>query len=175
MSLLLGGLLLFSSGCVHRVHVTPAPPAVSSASHTQSIQVLVPFLAIEGADHMPGIPLFEWPAQDLRNAAIDYIRSRHSFSSVGEEPADQTLIIKAWLTLRSRGRYHYRLRLEAAIGPQEKPPLASYMIEKEAIGSRVRWFTSSDQAPIAEAVQAAMDELLTRIETDPRVSQVTPR
>jgi hypothetical protein len=130
------------------------------------MQVLVPFLAVEGADHMPGIALLEWPAQDLRTAAIDYIQSRQTFASVGDRPADLTLTIKAWLTMRSRGNYRYSLRLESALGPSEKPPIKSYLVEKEAVGSSVRWITASDQTPIAEAVQAAMDDLLTQIEAD---------
>ena len=66
---------------------------------------------------MPGVALLEWPAQDLRTAAIDYIQSRQTFASVGEKLADLTLTVKAWLTMRSRGDYHYSLRLETALGP----------------------------------------------------------
>ena len=115
---------------------------------------------------MPGIALFEWPAQDLRSAAIDYIQSRRTFASVGDRPADLTLTVKAWLTMRSRGNYRYRLRLESALGPSEKPPIKSYLGEKETVGSSVRWITASDQTPIAEAVQAALDDLLSQIEAD---------
>jgi hypothetical protein len=164
--ILLSGLLLFSLGCVHRIHVIPAPQAVSSAAIPQSLQVIVPFLAIEGADHRQGIILLDWPVQDLRSAAIHYIQSRQTFTSVGEKPADLTLTIKAWLTMRSSGNYHYRLRLESALGRSDQLPTKSYLVEKEAIGSSVRWITASDQTPIAEAVQAALDDLLTQIEAD---------
>ncbi|MFI5223810.1 MAG: hypothetical protein ACHQX3_06125, partial [Nitrospirales bacterium] len=67
--IIFSGLLLLSLGCVHRIHVTPAPLAVSPTAIAQSLQVIVPFLALEGADHRPGIVLLEWPAQDLRSAA----------------------------------------------------------------------------------------------------------
>jgi hypothetical protein len=40
------------------------------------------------------------------------------------------------------------------------------MAEKETVGSNVRWVTASDQTPIAEAVQAALDDLLSQIEAD---------
>jgi hypothetical protein len=163
---LFSGLLLLSWGCVHRIHVTPAPPAVSPATIAQSLQVIVPFLALKGADHMPGVALLEWPAQDLRTAAIDYIQARQTFASVGDKPADLTLTIKAWLTMRSPNNYHYSLRLESALGPSEKPPIKSYLVEKETVGSSVRWITASDQTPIAEAVQAALDDLLSQIEAD---------
>lgn len=115
---------------------------------------------------MPGIALMEWPAEDLRAATIDYIQSRQTFASAGDKPADLTLTVNAWLTMRSRGNYRYRLRLESDLGPSDKPPIKSYLVEKEAMGSSVRWITSSDQDPIAEAVQAALDDLLTQIEAD---------
>ena len=124
---------------------------------------------------MPGIALFAWPAQDLRSAAIDYIQSRQSFASVSDKPADLTLTIKAWLTMRSRGNYRYSLRLESALGPSEKLPTKSYLVVKEAVGSSVRWVTSSDQTPIAEAVQAALDDLLSQIEADHLLYRNGPR
>ena len=124
---------------------------------------------------MPGIALLEWPAQDLRSAAIDYIQSRQTFASVGDRPADLTFTVKAWLTMRSRGNYRYSLRLESALGPSKKPPIKSYLVEKETVGSSVRWVTASDQTPIAEAVQAALDDLLSQIEADHLLYQNRPR
>ncbi len=126
----------------------------------------MPFLALEGADHMPGISMLEWPAKDLHAATIDYIQKRHTFTAVGEEPSSLILTIKAWMTMRSRGTYRYALRLESDLGPTDKAPTKSYLVQHEAEGSSVRWVTSSDQSPITEAVQAALDELLTRIEAD---------
>ncbi|MDP1946383.1 MAG: hypothetical protein Q8L77_02685 [Nitrospirota bacterium] len=166
MGCILSGLLLLSWGCGHRIHVNPAPPAVSPTLIPQSLSVVVPFLAMEGADHMPGIALLEWPAQDLRSATINYIQSRQTFASTGDKPADLTLTIKAWLTMRSRGNYRYSLRLESDLGPSDKPPIKSYLVEKEATGSSARWITSSEQGPIAEAAQATLDDLLTQIEAD---------
>jgi hypothetical protein len=160
------GLLLLSWGCVHRIHVSPVPPTVSPTAIAQSLQVIVPFLALEGADHRQGITLLEWPAQDLRTAAIDYIHARQTFASVGEQPADLTLTVKAWLMMRSQDNYYYRVHLESALGPSGKPPVKSYLAEKETMGSNVRWVTASDQTPIAEAVQAALDDLLSQIEAD---------
>lgn len=124
---------------------------------------------------MPGIVLLDWPAQDLRSATISYIQSRQSFVSVGDKPADLILTIKAWLTMRSRGNYHYSLRLESALGPSEKHPIKSYLLIKEAVGSNVRWLTVSDQTPIADAVQAALDDLLSQIEADHLLYRNEPR
>ena len=115
---------------------------------------------------MPGITLLDWPAQDLRSATINYIQSRQLFASVSDKPADLSLTIKAWLTMRSRDNYRYSLRLESALSPSGKLPIKSYLVEKEAIGSSVRWITASDQTPISEAVQAALDDLLLQIEAD---------
>jgi hypothetical protein len=166
---------LLSWGCVHRIHVTPAPSAVSPAAIAQSLQVIVPFLAVTGADYRPGIVMLEWPAQDLRAATIDYIESRRTFASVGDKPADLTLTVKAWLTMRSRSNYYYSLRLESVLGPSEKPAIKSYLVEKETVGSSVRWITASDQTPIAEAVQAALDDLLSQIEADHLLYRNGPR
>ena len=115
---------------------------------------------------MPGIALFEWPVKDLRAAAIDYIQQRRTFASVSNEHGAFTLTIRAWLRMQSRGEYHYILRLESDLGLTGKPPMKSYMVKKEAVGSQVRWVTASDQDPIAEAVQAALDDLLLQIEED---------
>lgn len=124
---------------------------------------------------MPGIALFDWPAQDLRSAVINYIQSRQSFASVVDKPADLTLTVKAWLTMRSSGNYRYRLRLESTLGRSDTLPIKSYLAEKETVGSSVRWATASDQTPIAEAVQAALDDLLSQIETDQLLYQNRPR
>lgn len=110
--------------------------------------------------------MLDWPARDLQAAVINYIQSHQSFASVSDEPANFTLTIKAWLTMRFRDNYRYSLRLESALGPAEKPPIKSYLVEKEAVGSSVRWITASDQTPIAEMVQAALDDLLSQIEAD---------
>jgi len=119
--------------------------------------------------------LLDWPAQDLRSATISYIRSRQSFASVGDKPADLTLTVKAWLTMRFRSNYHYSLRLESTLGPSERLPIKSYLVNKEAVGSSVRWMTVSDQTPIAEAVQAALDDLLSQIEADHLLYRNEPR
>ena len=173
--IVLGVLLLLSWGCVHRIQVTPTPSAVSPNTIGQSVEVIVSFLALKGADHRQGITLLEWPAQDLRSATITYIQSRQTFTSASDTPADLTLTVKAWLTMRSSGNYRYRLRLESALGPSGKLPIKSYLVEKEAIGSSVRWITASDQAPIAETVQAALDDLLTQIEADHLLYRNGPR
>src|SRR5262249_27073441 len=116
--------------------------------------------------HRPGIILLDWPAQDLRTATIEYIHARQTFASVSDKPADLTLTVKAWLAMRSQDNYYYLLHLESALGPSGKPPVKSYLAEKETVGSNVRWITASDQTPIAEAVQAALDDLLSQIEAD---------
>jgi hypothetical protein len=159
-------LSLWHGGCVHKIHVAPSPPVVAETPIPHSVQVIVPFLAMEGADHMPGIALLKWPDKDLLNAAIGYIQQRRTFTSAGDSPSDLTLTMKAWLTMLSRGQYRYILRLETEVSPGGKPALKSYVVQKESVGSSVRWVTASDQEPIAQAVQAAFDDLLTQIEAD---------
>lgn len=170
LSFLLGFFVLFPllslEGCTHKIHVTPVSPVTSSAPIKQSLRVQVPFLALEGADHMPGIAMLEWPTKDFRSALIDYVQQRHTFSAVSDKEGSLTLTVKPWLWMRSRGEYRYIVHFESDLGPTGKPPIKSYVVEKEAVGSRVRWVTASDQNPIAEAVQAALDDLFLQIEED---------
>lgn len=165
------GLLISAIGCVHKIHVSPVPPQASSRHIPRTVHVLIPFLSLQGADHMPGIAMFEWPAQDLQTAAIAYLRQRQTFKEAGAVPGDLTLTIKAWLAMRSRGEYRYALRLESDLGLPGKPPIKSYVVEEEETGSQVRWTTSSDQDPIERAVQRALDELATKIESDASLFQ----
>ncbi|MDF0643226.1 MAG: hypothetical protein P0111_04295 [Nitrospira sp.] len=167
---ILVGLALFSiPGCMHKIHVSPSPQMEAQATIPASTQVVVSFLSLEGADHMPGIGSLEWPAKDLRAAAIDYFTKRRTFHAVGNEPGSLTLTIKAWLTMRSRGSYVYKLRLESELGPAGEPAIGSYHSEKTAIGSNVRWVTASDREPIQQTVQEALDDLAGQIEADARL------
>ena len=153
-------------GCTHRIHVTPG--ASVSLTHTtdQTLRVEVPLLALQGPDRMPGIALLEWPAADLRQAILDYAKQRGTFVVTDDNQAALTLSVNSWLWVRSREAYHYTVRFESDLGPTGKPPIKSYVVQKERVGSRVRWVTASDQDPIASAVQAALDDLFTQIEAD---------
>jgi len=115
---------------------------------------------------MPGIALLEWPAADLRRATVEYARQRGTFRAAGEDQGSLTLTIKGWLWVRSRETYRYTVHLESELGPTGKPPVKSYVVQKEAVGSRVRWVTASDQDPIGAAVQATLDDLFMHIEED---------
>ena len=115
---------------------------------------------------MPDIALLEWPAADLRRAIVEYARQRGTFRAAGEDQGSLTLSIKAWLWVRSREAYRYTVHLESELGPTGKLPVKSYVVEKEAVGSHVRWMTASDQDPIGTAVQAALDDLFMQIEED---------
>lgn len=115
---------------------------------------------------MPGISLLEWPADDLRGAIVEYARQRGTFRAAAEDQGSLTLTVKAWLWVRSREAYRYIVQLESDLGPTGRPPAKSYVVQKEAVGPRVRWVTASDQNPIAAAVQAALDDLFMQIEAD---------
>ena len=166
---LFGLLIVCMAGCMHTIHVAPVPSSVSSIPIEQSVRVEVPLLALEGADHMPGIAMLEWPVRDFRIALINYIQQRRTFSAVSRDEGSLTLTVKAWLWLRSREVYQYIVHLEAELGPTGQLPINTYVVQKEAAGSNIRWVTASDQDPIAEAVQAAFDDLLMQIEQDAAV------
>lgn len=115
---------------------------------------------------MPGIAMLDWPARDLRQAIVEYGRQRGTFRAVDEDQGSLILTVNAWLWVRSREAYRYTVQLESDLGATGKPPTKSYTVRKEAVGSRVRWVTATDQDPIANAVQAALDDLFMQIEAD---------
>ncbi len=154
------------SGCVHKIHLSLSDSGTSASPIPANAQLEVPFLAIEGADHMPGIPLLEWPVQDFRRAITDYLTQRQTFTTIGPDPADLRLVVKAWLTLRAPDRYLYRIHLEADVSFAGQAPVKTYAAEGEALGSSVRWITASDQEPIAEATAQALQQLASQIEAD---------
>lgn len=158
-------LLIVLTGCVHRIEVNPLPSGPASATIPRSLQIAVGPLSLEGADHMPGITLLEWPHRDLSQALIRYVQHRETFSWVSTDPADLTLSISTKLALASRDRYRYRIRLQAEMSEASRL-IKAYLVEHDATGSRVRWVTASDRDPIEAALQLALDDLLTQIEAD---------
>ena len=128
---------------------------------------------------MPGIVLLEWRAKDLQRAIVDYFARRETFTAVGTEPGEWRVVVKSWLTMRAPDRYVYRIHLEADISRPGQPVLKSYGADGEATGSSVRWVTSSDQEPINEATNRALDDLARKIEADrellPTLKTLAPR
>lgn len=165
LSLLLGASL-FGTGCVHRIQATAPTDDTTTAPLPVNVQLEMPFLAIEGADHMPGITLLEWPVKDLRQTTINYFTQRQTFASIGTDPAELKLVVKAWLTLRAPDRYLYNVHLESDLSFSGQAPLKTYAAEGEALGSSVRWTTASDQEPISEATVRALRNLASQIEQD---------
>jgi len=127
---------------------------------------MVGSLALEGADHRPGIILLQWPTHNLSQAVVRYAQQRGTFSSVSQDSADLRLHITAKLALTSRqGRYHYHLRLHGEIS-QNDQPVKDYVAERTVAGSMVRWVAASDRDPIEAALQLALDDLFGWIEAD---------
>jgi hypothetical protein len=166
LSLLCAWCLSGFEACTHNIHVTPVASVGSTAAINQTLRVAVPQLALQGPDRMPDVALLKWPADDLRRAIVEYVRQRGTFRAAAEDQGSLTLTVKAWLWVRSREAYRYTIQLESDLGPTGKPPVKSYVVQKEAVGARVRWVTASDQDPIAAAVQAALDDLFMQIEED---------
>jgi hypothetical protein len=152
-------------GCVRRIEVHPVPSHSASNTIPRSLQVAISSLTIQGADHMPGITLLEWRTPDLARATMEYIRKRGTFASVSEGPADLAMKLTARLSMITRGPYVYHVRLQADMGTVTEP-IKSYDVERSSTGSSVRWVTASDRDPIEAALQSALEDLLTNIETD---------
>lgn len=159
-------LVLFPlTACVHTIHVNPLPSEPATARIPRAAQVIVGRLSIEGADHRPGITLLEWPHRDLAQAIIEYVQRRETFSSVSATPADLALSIGTKLAMKSRERYRYSIQLQAEMR-ESSGPVKTYVVERDAEGSTVRWVTASDRDPIEKALQLALDDLLTQVEGD---------
>jgi hypothetical protein len=166
LTVLCGGCIVLLEACIHNIHVTPVAEGSLTRTIDQTVRVEVPFLALQGPDRMPGIALLQWPSADLRNAIVEYAKQRGTFLAAEQDQGALTLAVKAWLWVRSREAYRYIVHLESDLGPTGKASTKSYVVQKESVGSRVRWVTASDQEPIAAAVQAALDDLFMQIEED---------
>jgi hypothetical protein len=164
--MLLLALFLTGVGCVHRIQVTPLPTSLPSITIPRTLQAVVSPIAMEGADHRPGIAFLEWPHLDLRQAILQYLQQRGTFTSVSPNPADLTLRVATKLTLTSRSSlYHYRIVLQAEIS-EAAEVMKSYRAEHTATGSSVRWVTASDRNPIETALQGALEDLMRQVEAD---------
>jgi len=159
-------ITILVSGCVHKIHVLPTSSESAGVSLVGTAQVQVPFLALEGPDHMPGIVLLEWSSKDLQQALVGYLNGRQTFTTTGTAAGDWLLSVKGWLTMRAPDRYLYRVHLEADLSRPGRPVLKTYSADGEAMGSSVRWLTASDQEPIATATNQAMRELAAQLEAD---------
>jgi hypothetical protein len=157
--------ILSITGCVHTIHVNPLPSSPTSQPIPLSAQVVTRRVALSGADHMPGINQLRWPQADIRHALEEYVKRRETFAAVTTAPADLLLEIGPELSLKSRDRYWYRIRLQVDIKASGRL-IKSYVADHEIEGSVVRWVTASDRVPIEAALQRALDDVFTQIETD---------
>lgn len=158
--------LLFSGGCVHRIYVNPIPTTPAATSIPKSVHIAVRSLALEGADHRPGITLLQWSRQDLEQAMTQYAEQRKTFAALVDDQSALTLHVRAKLALTSRQwRYHYHLRLQAEMREGDRV-VKTYVADGLAQGSLARWVTASDRIPIESALRLALDDLFSRIEAD---------
>jgi hypothetical protein len=166
LTVLLLALCITGAGCVHRIQVTPLPISLSSITIPRTLQAVVSPIAMEGADHRPGIALLEWSHLDLKQAVVRYLQQRSTFTSVSPDPADLTLRVATKLRLTSRsGLYQYRIVLQAEMS-EAAGVMKSYRAEHTAAGSSVRWVTASDGNPIETALQGALEDLMRQVEAD---------
>lgn len=115
---------------------------------------------------MPGITLLEWRPRNLTQAIIHYIQERGTFPSVSPDSGEITLAITTKLAMTSRGQYQYRITLQGEMRQAITGVIKTYVVERSATGSTVRWVTASDRDPIEAALQLALDDLLSAIEAD---------
>jgi hypothetical protein len=162
---LLCALLWSPIGCVHTIHTHPLPGGPTSVKIPRSVQIVVGPILKEGADHMPGINQLKWSKEDVQGALIRYAQARETFTAVSATLADLTMVVGMKLSLTSRKRYWYRIRLQAEMHEGSRP-VKTYVAEHEVEGSSVRWVTASDREPIEAAFQRALDDVFAQIEGD---------
>jgi uncharacterized lipoprotein YajG len=114
---------------------------------------------------MPRISHFKWSHDEVRRSLTEYLRQRGTFTDVVTAPADLTMTVTPKLSLKSRWRYWYRVRLQVDIQESTRT-IKSYAAEHEVAGSFARWVTASDRDPIEAALQQALDDVMTQIEAD---------
>ena len=165
LPLLLWAVLWATTGCVHTIHVNPLPSGPASQPIPRSVQLVTRPVALSGADHMPGINQLRWPQADVQRALEEYVKRRETFAAVTTAPAYLLLEIRTELSLKSRDRYWYRIRLLVDIKAAGRL-IKSYVADHEIEGSVVRWVTASDRIPIETALQRALDDVFAQIETD---------
>lgn len=159
-------LLSVLAGCTHVIEVHPHPSQPAQTAIPRSLRIVLSSLTVHGADHMPGITLLEWRPHTLAPALTDYIRERGTFASVSADSGELTLAIATKLAMTSRAQYQYRITLQGEMREAANGGIKSYTAERTSSGSRIRWVTASDREPIEAALQAALDDLLSQIETD---------
>jgi hypothetical protein len=158
-------LWISTSGCMHTIHVHPLPSGPTANKIPRSVQLVTGPIIKIGADHMPGITQLRWPKDDVKRALLEYVQRRESFTAVSTAPADLTMLIGTELSLKSRDRYWYRIRLQIEMKETTRL-IKSYAAEQEVEGSFVRWVTASDRDPIETALQRVLDDVFTQIEAD---------
>ena len=159
-------LMTVLSGCTHVIEVHPLPTHSANATIPRTLHVVLTGLTVQGADHMPGITLLEWRPRTLTPALIQYIRERGTFTSVSADSGELTLAVTTKLAMTSRAQYQYRITLQAEMRQAALGVMKTYVAERSAPGSTIRWVTASDREPIEAALLNALDDLLSQIETD---------
>ncbi len=165
LPLLLWAVLWTIPGCVHTIQVNPLPSAPNPQPIPQSVQLVARPVSLSGPDHMPGINQLRWPKEDVRRALVEYAQRRETFAAVTTTPADLLMEIGTELSLKSRDRYWYRIRLQVDIKEAARL-IKTYVAEQEVEGAVVRWVTASDRIPIEAALQRALDDVFAQIEAD---------
>lgn len=165
LPLLLWAVLWTITSCVHTIHVDPFPTAPNPQPIPQSVQLVARPVSLSGPDHMPGINQLRWPQEDVRRALVEYAQRRETFAAVTTAPADLLMEVGTELSLKSRDRYWYRIRLQVDIKEAGRL-IKNYVAEQEVEGPVIRWVTASDRIPIEAALQRALDDLFAQIEAD---------
>jgi hypothetical protein len=174
----------------HSVSFQPAPVVPTKQPLPYSARIRLADLAayaVEPGATMgtdPRLPNFVTPGasvpslsqKDWETAVLDYVTARQTFRRVTDNgPADIALILRMFIYidpgLSIDYNHIYVARAEATItDPHNGRPLTQYTGLGKAVGPVSRGSKEEDQPPINKSVQAALNDLFDKMESDTRLA-----
>lgn len=182
-------LLLFLGAC-HSLSFHPAPvvPTKHPLPYSAKIRLLeVAAYPVEPGSTMKTDPSLQnfvahtgsvpsLPQKEWETAVLDYVTARGTFPRVSADgPADIALALRVFIYIDpgvSIDYNHiYMARTDAVLSdPKTGRPVNRYSGLGKAVGPISRRSKDDDQPPINKAVQAALNDLFDKIESDSRLA-----
>ena len=182
------GIVLLATGCAKfTFHPAPVVPSKSSLPYTAQVQLttLAAHMVEPGATLLPipnlqdavtqatSVP--ELSAQEWATSITNYVSARQSFRQVVEGGRADVIVALRILLYIDPGlgfkfRHTYIAKTDAALkDPRNGRTLATYTGFGKALGFVSRGSREDDEGPINKSVQAALNDVFGKIETDKRV------
>ncbi|WHZ22773.1 MAG: hypothetical protein OJF47_001885 [Nitrospira sp.] len=182
------GLVILATGCTKLTfHPTPVVPTKSSLPYTAQVQLteLAAHMVEPGATllanpnlqdsvtqatSVPGLSAQEWTA-----SITDYVAARQTFRKVVEGGRTDVIVaLRIFLYidpgLEFKFNHTYMAKTDAVLkDPHSGRILATYTGLGKAFGLVYRGSREDDEGPINKSVQAALNDMFGKLETDKRI------